>query len=158
MWCIDAVPLSRRQVNASFYDLLHPAVHRNLGLIPSLLPDVRLLIGMLHCILLHASITQRPLPGGQRMKDLKSYGRQRESRFQYFLWGAEKESVKLQLRYSVFWDVKYRRLPVINERFGSVYRSIFRGWSNERLQIVRVDIRNLDVTNTEQQCSVLCLF
>lgn len=40
MWCIDAAPLSRRQVTASLYDLLHPAIHRNLGLIPSLLPDV----------------------------------------------------------------------------------------------------------------------
>jgi hypothetical protein len=40
MWCIEAVPLSRRQVAAGLYGLLHPAVHRNLGLIPLLLSDV----------------------------------------------------------------------------------------------------------------------
>lgn len=64
MWCIEAVPLSRRQVAAGLYDLLHPAVHRNLGLIPPLLFDVIFaywyaLLHFVKCVYYAASTARR---------------------------------------------------------------------------------------------------
>jgi hypothetical protein len=158
MWCIDAVPLSRRQVTAGLYDLLHPALHRNLGLIPSLLSDVMFAYwyASLHfvtCVYYAASNVRRTENEG-----LGKLWKTRGVTFPVFSLRGWERKCKTSDQIVGIWDVMHRRLIVISRIFGTVYRSHLQGWINERLQIVRVDIRALDVTNTEQQCSVLCLF
>jgi hypothetical protein len=154
MSCIDAVPLSWRQVMAGLYGLLQPAPHWNFCPIPSLFSDF-FLLGMFNCTFLTASITQRPLPGGPRMKDWRSCGRKGESPCQYFVEGTEKESAKVHLRSSLFRDVTQRRLVVIYWRFGATngppnfkdqaaqdfrsFGSIFEPWMS-RLEISSVKV------------------
>jgi hypothetical protein len=158
MWCIDAVPLSRQQVTAGLYDLLHPALHRELGLIPSLLPDVMFAYwyASLHfvtCVYYTASTARRTENEG-----LEKLCKARGVTFPVFPLRGWERKCKTSDQIFGIWDVTQRILVVINRSFGTVYRSHLQGWNNERLQIVRVDIRTLDVTNAEQQYSVLCLF
>jgi len=156
MWCIDAMPLSRRQVTAGLYDLLHPVLHRNLGLIATLLPDIMFAywfasFHFVTCVCYAASTARRTENEG-----LEKLWKARGVTFPVF--SLRDWERKCKTSYQVFGILRCYAAQI-----GS-YQPTFRDCLSvpssgvEQWKTPVRPGRTLDVTSSEQLCSVLCLF